>query len=160
MAGLHIPSVQHLARNWRSEPEFIANQLVRLVHNPPRFNYNSLYGAVRDMLILNANYEDIVKGVSREKRDSVRKNLIEVLPLLKSHFEGVAPDFYQSIAKRYYPIGRGLMVPFDSPMIYGIGGQLYFPWFSFWRSNPLSGGRFVTLCYNNRRDIDARSRSG
>tara|TARA_R100000365_G_C2737896_1_gene66939 strand:+ start:925 stop:1263 length:339 start_codon:yes stop_codon:yes gene_type:complete len=112
------------------------------------------------MLILNANYEDIVKGVSREKRDSVRKNLIEVLPLLKSHFEGVAPDFYQSIAKRYYPIGRGLMVPFDSPMIYGIGGQLYFPWFSFWRSNPLSGGRFVTLCYNNRRDIDARSRSG
>lgn len=40
------------------------------------------------------------------------------------------------------------MVPFAPPMIYGIGGQLYFPWFSFWRQNPLTNERlslFVTL---------------
>lgn len=33
-------------------------------------------------------------------------------------------------------------------MIYGIGGQFYFPWFSFWRQNPLANERlslFVTL---------------
>lgn len=40
------------------------------------------------------------------------------------------------------------MVPFEPPMIYGVGGQLYFPWFSFWRSNPIAKERlslFVTL---------------
>lgn len=40
------------------------------------------------------------------------------------------------------------MVPFEGPMIYGVGGQLYFPWFSFWRRNPLANERlslFVTL---------------
>jgi hypothetical protein len=40
------------------------------------------------------------------------------------------------------------MVPFELPMIYGVGGQLYFPWFSFWRQNPLAHERlslFVTL---------------
>ena len=33
-------------------------------------------------------------------------------------------------------------------MVYGVGGQLYFPWFSFWRQNPLANERlslFVTL---------------
>jgi hypothetical protein len=33
-------------------------------------------------------------------------------------------------------------------MIYGAGGQLYFPWFSFWRQNPLARERlslFVTM---------------
>ena len=40
------------------------------------------------------------------------------------------------------------MVPFEPPMIYGVGGQLYFPWFSFWRQNPLARERlslFATL---------------
>jgi len=40
------------------------------------------------------------------------------------------------------------MVPFDPPLIYGKDGVLHFPWFSFWRSNPLAGERlslFVTI---------------
>jgi hypothetical protein len=40
------------------------------------------------------------------------------------------------------------MVPFDPPLLYGTGGKLTFPWFSFWRSNPLADARlslFVTL---------------
>jgi hypothetical protein len=52
------------------------------------------------------------------------------------------------VERRYYPVAQGLMVPFEPPMIYGIGGQLYFPWFSFWRQNPLARERlslFVTL---------------
>jgi hypothetical protein len=28
-------------------------------------------------------------------------------------------------------------------MIYGVGGQIHFPWFSFWRSNPLAGERLA-----------------
>jgi len=82
------------------------------------------------------------------KREDVCENLLGVLPLIRDHFAGVAPDFYQGIDRRYYPVARGLMVPFEPPMIYGIGGQLYFPWFSFWRQNPLAKERlslFVTL---------------
>jgi hypothetical protein len=148
MSELRVPSVQHLARNWRSDPALIARILVRLVVNPPRFNYNPLYSAVRDLLVLGVPYDQVVEGIRRIKRVNVRKNLLEVLPLIRDHFAGVAPDFYQTIDKRYYPVGRGLMVPFEPPMIYGVGGQLYFPWFSFWRQNPLANERlslFVTL---------------
>jgi hypothetical protein len=148
MPELRVPSIQHLARNRRSDPARIARILVRLVMNPPRFNYNPLYGAVRDMLVLGVSYDQVVEGIRRIKRESVRKNLLEVLPLIRDHFAGVAPDFYQTIDKRFYPVGRGLMVPFEPPMIYGVGGQLYFPWFSFWRQNPLANERlslFVTL---------------
>jgi hypothetical protein len=126
----------------------IARLLVRLALNPPRFNYNPLYDAVRDLLVLNVPYDQIVEGIRRIKRESVRENLLSVLPLIRNHFAGITPDFYQTIDKRYYPIGRGLMVPFEPPMIYGLSGQLYFPWFSFWRQNPLSKERlslFVTL---------------
>ena len=49
MAELRVPSVQHLARNWRDEPAAIARLLVRLALNPPRFNYNPLYLAVREL---------------------------------------------------------------------------------------------------------------
>lgn len=40
------------------------------------------------------------------------------------------------------------MVPFDPPLIYGANGEIVFPWFSFWRHNPLAGERlalFTTL---------------
>jgi hypothetical protein len=60
----------------------------------------------------------------------------------------VSPDFVQGVDRRYYPIGRGLMVPFEPPLLYGVGGKLTFPWFSFWRSNPLAKARlslFVTI---------------
>ena len=148
MPDLRVPSVQHLSRNWHAETKRIVKALVDLALNPPRFNYNPLFSAVRDMLVLGVPYEEIVAGIRRIKRERVRNNLLEVLPLIRDHFAGVAPDYYQTIGPRYYPVGRGLMVPFEPPMIYGVGGQRYFPWFSFWRYNPLALERlslFVTL---------------
>jgi hypothetical protein len=149
MAELKVPSLQHLARNWRDDPVRIKKVLVRLATNPPIFNYNPLFAAARDLLVLCIPYEQVVEGIRRGvKRDAVRNNLLDVLPLIRDHFADVAPDFIQAIDRRYYPVGRGLMVPFEPPMIYGVGGQLYFPWFSFWRQNPLAKERlslFVTL---------------
>jgi len=148
MAELRVPTLQHLARNWRQQARFIASALVRLVENPPRFNYNPLYSAVRDLLVLGVPYDQVLEGIRKIKRESVRNNLLSVMPLIRDHFAGVHPDFCQAVDRRYYPVGRGLMVPFEPPMIYGVGGQLYFPWFSFWRSNPLADERlslFVTL---------------
>src|SRR5947209_7269855 len=149
MAELKVPSLQHLARNWRDDPIRIKKVLVRLAKNPPVFNYNPLFSAARDLLVLRAPYDQVVEGIRRGvKREAVRNNLLGVLPLIRDHFADVAPDFIQAIDRRYYPVGRGLMVPFEPPMIYGVGGQLYFPWFSFWRANPLARERlslFVTL---------------
>lgn len=120
-----------------------------LVNSPPTFNYNSLFLAVRDMLVFNQPYDEIAEGIRRGvKRADVRQNLLGVLPLIRDHFAVVSPDFVQSIDRRYYSIGRGLMVPFDPPLLYGVDGQLTFPWFSFWRQNPLAKDRlslFVTL---------------
>jgi hypothetical protein len=90
MSELRVPSVQHLARNWRSDPGLIARVLVRLVMNPPRFNYNPLYSAVRDLLVLGVPHDQVVEGIRRIKRAGVRKNLLEVLPLIRDHFAGVA----------------------------------------------------------------------
>lgn len=148
MANLRIPSVQHLARNWRDSAAAVSKNLVHLAEHPPIFNYNPLYSAVRDLLVLGVPYWQIENGIRRIPRESVRNNLLEVLPLIRDHFAGISPSFCQPVGKRYYPVGRGLMVPFDPPMIYGVGGQLYFPWFSFWRQNPLANERlalFVTL---------------
>lgn len=148
MPGVRVPSVQHLARNWHGDPGMIARALVRLALDPPRFNYNPLFAAARDLLILGVPYEQVAEGIRRKCRPRLQKILLEVLPLIRDHFAGVSPDFYQTIDVRFYPVGRDLMVPFEPPMIYGVGGQLYFPWFSFWRRNPLARERlslFVTL---------------
>lgn len=149
MADLKVPSLQHLSRNWREEAYRIKKLLVRLALNPPRFNYDPLFSAVVDLFVLGVPYESVENGIRTHiKRASVRDNLLEVLPLIRDHFQGLSPDFYQLVDRRYYSVGRGLMVPFQPPMIYGIGGQLYFPWFSFWRQNPLAKERlslFVTL---------------
>jgi hypothetical protein len=149
MPELRVPSLQHLARNWRDDPIRVKKILVRLAKSPPIFNYNPLFAAVRDLLVLGVPYEQVVDGIRKGvKRENVRKNLLGVLPLIRDHFAGVRPDFFQLVERRYYPVAQGLMVPFESPMIYGIGGQLYFPWFSFWRQNPLARERlslFITL---------------
>jgi hypothetical protein len=146
---LKIPSLQHLSRNWRESPAQIQKELVRLAKNTPIFNYNPLFPAVNDLLVLGQSYEQVHNGIKiGVKRENVRNNFLEILPLIRSHFDGVSPNFYQTIAKRYYPIGRDLFIPFSPPLIYGVGGQIYFPWFSFWRTNPLQGKNlslFVTL---------------
>jgi hypothetical protein len=149
MLELKVPSLQHLARNWRDDPVRVKNVLIRLATNPPRFNYNSLIAAVTDLFVLHVPYDQVVAGIKRGvKLEAVRENLLGVLPLIRDHFAGVSADFYQSIDIRYYPVARGLIVPFEGPMIYGVGGQLYFPWFSFWRRNPLANERlslFITV---------------
>lgn len=150
MAKLKVPSVQHLARNWRPTSISVTKKLITLAKHPPQFSYEPLFGAVRDMLVLGVPYEQVVEGIRRgEKRVWVRENLLEVLPLLNSHFSNIEPDGPPNrVARRYYPLARDILIPFEAPLEYSVGGQKYFPWFSFWRSNPLADKRlslFVTL---------------
>jgi hypothetical protein len=102
------------------------------------------------MLVLGVPYEQVVEGIRRaEKRAWVRENLLEVLPLVRSHYSTIDPDGPPNrIARRYYPLARDIIIPFEAPLEYSVGGQKYFPWFSFWRSNPLADTRlslFVTI---------------
>lgn len=151
MAKLRVPSLQHLARNWREDPVIIKKVLVRLAQNSPNFNYNPLFTAVRDILLFNVPFEQVAEGIRRGvSREDLQKNYLEVLPLIRDHFDGVTPDFVQAVDRRYFPVARGLLVPFDPPLIYGVGGRLHFPWFSFWRSNPLADRHlrlFVSMVY-------------
>ena len=162
MVKLRVPSLQHLARNWEEDPVRIKHSLVRLARNSPNFNYGPLFGAVRDMLVFSQPYQEIVKGMHRAiARHDVLTNYLSVLPLIDAHFRSVAPDYVQSVARRYYPIARGLMVPFQPPLIYGVEGQIFFPWFSFWRVNPIHQERlnlFVTMVeevLNDDPDLEA-----
>lgn len=148
MARLKVPSLQHLARNWHPDSQVIKRKLVTLARNAPTFNYNPLFSAVRDMLVLDVPYEQIEQGIMRgTKRRDVRENYLGALPLIRDHFSGMRPTFVQGVSRRYYPVGRNLLVPFDPPLIYGFAGEVHFPWFSFWRSNPIDKQRlslFVT----------------
>lgn len=148
MPKLRVPTVQHLARNWNGDPDWICKVLVRLVQKPPNFNYDLLFRLARDMLLLGQPYDEILAAISRIKRKDLREKFLEIAPLLRDFFDGQHPDYFQDIEPRLYGIGRGLMVPFAPPFIYGVGGQIYFPWLSFWRTNPLADERlslFVTI---------------
>jgi hypothetical protein len=148
MAKLRVPTLQHLSRNWNPDPNWICRELVRLVQHPPSFSYDLLFRLARDLLLLGVPYEDILRAVQGIKRKDLRVRFLEILPLLRAHFEGVKPDYFQDIEPRFYGVGRGLMVPFAPPFIYGVGGQIFFPWLSFWRTNPIAAERlslFVTI---------------
>lgn len=149
MAKLKVPSAQHLARNWQDTPAKVQKGLVDLVRNPPTFSYQALFGFVRDMLLLGVPKEQIEIAIrTKVKREDVRGYYLELLPLIADHFADESPKYVMSVDRRYYAAGRGLMVPFDPPIVYGGAGGAIFPWFSFWKSNPLSGDRlalFVTM---------------
>lgn len=148
MAKLKIPTIQHLVRHWNPNPDLICKSLVRLAVNPPTFNYDLIYRVTRDMLLMRVPYEEAIRAINRVKRADVRENYLEIMPLLHDHFESEHPDYFQDIAPRYYSVGRGLMVPFAPPFLYGVGGQIVFPWISLWRSNPLAEEQlslFVTV---------------
>jgi hypothetical protein len=116
---LRVPTLQHLCRNWNSDPNWIGRVLVRLVQNPPTFSYDLLFRLARDMLRFGVPYDQIVRVVQSIKRQDLRARFLEVLPLLRTHFDGIQPDYFQDVGPRLYAVGRGLMVPFAPPFIYG-----------------------------------------
>jgi len=150
MAGIKVPSLQHLARTWRPDPDLVRRILLRLARRPPRFSYDPLYGAIRDLLVLGIPYEQVENGIRRGiRRKFVRDILLEVLPLVRDHFDGLSPDFPpQEVVAHFYNIASDIQVPFRPPLFYAIGEQRCLPWLSFWRENPLVGlprSLFVTL---------------
>ncbi|MEX2201611.1 MAG: hypothetical protein WD711_09475 [Dongiaceae bacterium] len=149
MAKLRVPSLQHLARNWRDDPIQIKKLLIRIARNPPQFNYDPIQTALRDMLVFGVPYDQIVNGLTLGvRRQWALKIYLDLLPMIYGHFKDIQPDFVLSVDKRFYPVGRDLFVPFEPPLIYGLNGTIHFPWFIFWRRNPITDVRlslFISL---------------
>lgn len=146
---LRVPSLQHMARNWCETPKLVQKKLVQLAQHPPTWGYQALFGAVNDMLVLGIPYDQIVEGIRRKvSRENVRDNLLQVLPLIRDHFDKLHHDSVLTVSRASFFAGQGLRIPFEPPLIYIINGEVFLPWFSFWRSNPLSGKKlslFVTI---------------
>jgi hypothetical protein len=151
MSKLKIPSLQHMARNWYESPKEIENALIDVVRSTPPFNYNMLNTLTFEHLNLRTPKTLLQDSVRlKEKRVNVQRNFIEVLAHFCKYFEDVRPDYVHQISTRYYPLHRDLKIEFKPPLLYGIGGQVYFPWFSFWKNKPLRGEQlslFVTVVY-------------
>lgn len=143
------PSLQHMVRTWRDSPERTRNVLINTARSRPIFSYAPLHVAIRELLVLGVPYHQVVEFVRRaEKRADYAKILLEILPMIRRHLDGVSPDFFQDVAPRSYSLASDIIIPFHPPVIYGIAGQLTLPWCIFWRKNPLSGkplSLFMTL---------------
>ena len=48
MAKLKVPSLQHLAHNWRETPEGVSKKLVSVAVHPPQFSYEPLFMPTED----------------------------------------------------------------------------------------------------------------
>lgn len=143
------PSLQHLVRTWRDSPERTRKVLINNARSRPIFSYAPLHVAIRELLVLGVPYHQVVEYVRRaEKRGDYAKILLEILPIIRRHLDGVSPDYFQDVAPRSYSLAPDIIIPFQPPVVYGIGGQLTLPWCIFWRKNPLAGkplSLFMTL---------------
>lgn len=149
MKMVKVPSLQHLSRNWHPDPIRVKDELLKLVYSAPTFSYAVLYDLVRDLVVLKVPYDQVEAAVrSRVKRDNVRENYLALLPMISDYFEGVSPSFVHDVAPQQYSVARDLKIPFKPTLVYGTSTGLQLPWFSFWRSNPLTELRlslFVSL---------------
>lgn len=148
MGKLKVPSLQHMARIWRNDPEAIRKVLVRLTTHGPTFSYAPLFKIVHGMLVFDTSYEQSLDTIQRIKRDDVRENFLNLLPLIQQHFANVSPAFVHDVSPRFYSVSRDIRIPFAPPLIYGSSDGVVFPWMSFWRVNPLRDealSLFVTI---------------
>jgi hypothetical protein len=143
------PSLLHLVRTWRDSPERTSKALINIARGRPIFSYAPLHVAIREMLVFGVPYHQVVECIRRaEKRTEYAALLLEILPMIQQHLNGVSPEFFQDVAARFYPLAPDIRIPFQPPVVYGTGGQLILPWCIFWRNNPLGGkplSLFMTL---------------
>lgn len=145
---LKVPSLQHMARIWRPDAEAIKKVLIRPATHGPSFSYAPLFKIVHEMLVFKTPYEVSLEAVQRIAREDVRKNFLGIMPLINDYFSQVRPAYVHEVTPRLYSLSRDIQVPFAPPLMYGVGGEVIFPWLSFWKSNPLNGealSLFVTI---------------
>lgn len=147
---VRIPSLQQVIKNLFDEARLVEKALIKNALHPPRISYKVLHRAAQDRVCLDVPLSQIETGIRAiEKRPAHLANLLSILKLLDQHFATIHPDFPPiEVECRYYRIAPDITIPFQPPLCYGIGGQLYVPYFDFWRKSPLTGKRlsvFMTI---------------
>jgi hypothetical protein len=137
-------------KNLHDSADMVQRDLVKMVLNPPRISYRALHRATQDRVCFGVALDQIEAGIRRvEKRPGHLKNLLDILRLIDGHFSTLVPDFPPiEVECRHYQIAPDIIIPFQPPLCYGIGGQLYLPYPNYWRNNPLRGKRlsvFITI---------------
>jgi hypothetical protein len=134
-------------KNLHDNSEMVCRDLVRTALNPPRISYRVLHRATQDRVCFGVSLEQIEAGIRRvEKRPGHLKNLLEIIGLIDEHFGTLEPDFPPiEVECRHYRIAPDIIIPFQPPLCYGIGGQLYLPYPNYWRNNPLRGKRLAVF---------------
>ena len=147
MAKLNVPSLQQVIKNLYDTPDMVQRALVKTALNPPRISYRALHRATLDLVCFDVPLSQIEEGIRRvEKRDGHRQDLLEILRLIDSHFRALHPDFPpMEVACRHYSIAPDIIIPFQPPLCYGIGGQLYLPYPNYWRKKALRCFKWVAL---------------
>jgi hypothetical protein len=139
MAKLNVPSLQQVIKNLYDTSDMVRYELVRMALNKPRISYRVLHRATQDLVCFKIPVTQIEAGIRRvEKRPGYLKNLLDILRLIDGHFSTLEPDFPPiEVECRYYRIAPDIIIPFQPPLCYGIGGQLHLPYPSYWQRNPL-----------------------
>jgi hypothetical protein len=153
-AALRVRSLQQVIKNLHDQPKLVQTALVRTALNRPRISYRLLQKATQDRVCWNLPLAQIEAAI-RRNRPGHRDNLLELLSLIDGYFGSIVPDYPPiEVECRYYQIAPDIKIPFRPPLCYGIGGQLYLPYFNFWRRSPLKGKRlsvFMTILDDIRK---------
>jgi hypothetical protein len=150
MARLNVPSLQQVIKNLFDTSDLVRRELVKTTLNPPRISYRILHGVTLELVCLGTPLAQIEAGIRRvEKRPGHLKNLLDILGMIDGHFRTLETDFPPiEVECRHYQIAPDIIIPFQPPLCYGLGGQLYLPYPNYWRNKPLRGKRlsiFMTI---------------
>lgn len=147
MTVLNVPSLQQVMKNLHDSSEMVRHDLLKMALNPPRISYRFLHKATQELVCLDTPLAQIEEGIRRvEKREGHLKNLLDILRLIDGHYRTLHPDFPPiEVAPRSYSIAPDIIIPFQPPLYYAIGGQPYLPYPNYWRNNPLRGKRLAAF---------------
>ena len=145
-----VPSLLQVIKNLRDEPKLVQRALVQSALNRPRISYRVLHKLTQDRVCWSVPLAQLEDAIRRYKnRPGHRENLLTLLSLIDRHFSNIVPDYPPiEVECRHYQIAPDIRIPFQPPICYGIGGQLYLPYFDLWRKSPLKGKKlsvFMTI---------------
>ena len=63
--SIRVPSLQHMARNCRADPDLVARQLIQNVEHPPPFSCECLNVVARELVMLNTPIHQLQEYVRR-----------------------------------------------------------------------------------------------
>lgn len=140
MADLKLPTLQHFVTLCGGSVENIYKRIVHRENDKVVVSYNTLRTKwLFDLIQLGVPYEDIKRACEKIRGEKNREANLAALAALKPYLELVVGTNCVIFDKTYYPIGRGLLVPVNPPLLLIKGSERKVLWVSFWSTRKLTG---------------------